>query len=225
MGDENGGLGYSGEELTGMLIAGNDFNYVKTHAEAIASARLYNIVSCSSEALETAKVRADKCDAIDLLLGLERRDGHSLNDYKTFTSSMRHTLQQFVYGGGALIASGAYIASDMQEASEQQFLEKVLRCRYAGRATSDDNTIHGMGTTLTYWHQLNEEHYAATSADRLQPVKPAFAAMQYADGSDAAIASKSPSARVFIMGFPFECIQGAQKQSAIMQGILNYLLQ
>ncbi len=225
MGDENGGLGYSGEELTGMLIAGNDFNYVKTHAEAIASARLYNIVSCSSEALETAKVRADKCDAIDLLLGLERRDGHSLNDYKTFTSSMRHTLQQFVYGGGALIASGAYIASDMQEASEQQFLEKVLRCRYAGRATSDDNTIHGMGTTLTYWHQLNEEHYAATSADRLQPVKPAFAAMQYADGSDAAIASKSPSARVFIMGFPFECIQGAQKQSAIMLGILNYLLQ
>ena len=225
MGDENGGLGYSGEELTGMLIAGNDFNYVKTHAEAIASARLYNIVSCSSEALETAKVRADKCDAIDLLLGLERRDGHSLNDYKTFTSSMRHTLQQFVYGGGALIASGAYIASDMQEASEQQFLEKVLRCRYAGRATSDDNTIRGMGTTLTYWHQLNEEHYAATSADRLQPVKPAFAAMQYADGGDAAIASKSPSARVFIMGFPFECIQGAQKQSAIMQGILNYLLQ
>ncbi len=225
MGDENGGLGYSGEELTGMLIAGNDFNYVKTHAEAIASARLYNIVSCSSEALETAKVRADKCDAIDLLLGLERRDGHSLNDYKTFTSSMRHTLQQFVYGGGALIASGAYIASDMQEASEQQFLEKVLRCRYAGRDTSDDNTIRGMGTTLTYWHQLNEEHYAATSADRLQPVKPAFAAMQYADGGDAAIASKSPSARVFIMGFPFECIQGAQKQSAIMQGILNYLLQ
>ncbi len=225
MGDENGGLGYSGEELTGMLIAGNDFNYVKTHAEAIASARLYNIVSCSSEALETAKIRTDRYDVIDLLLGLERRDGHSLNDYKTFTSSMRRTLQQFVYGGGALIASGAYITSDMQEASEREFLEKVLRCRFAGRVTNAANTVNGLGTTLNYWSQLNEEHYAATSVDRLQPMKPAFTAMQYADGSDAAIASKSPSARVFIMGFPFECIQGAQKQSAIMRGILSFLLQ
>ena len=53
MGNENGGLGDSSEELAGRLIAGNDFNYVKTHAEAIASAGRYNIVSCSSEALET----------------------------------------------------------------------------------------------------------------------------------------------------------------------------
>ena len=37
MGVEDGGLGNSGEELTGMLIAGNDFNYVMTHAKAIAS--------------------------------------------------------------------------------------------------------------------------------------------------------------------------------------------
>ena len=91
--------------------------------------------------------------------------------------------------------------------------------------TNAANTVNGLGTTLNYWSQLNEEHYAATSVDRLQPMKPAFTAMQYADGSDAAIASKSPSARVFIMGFPFECIQGAQKQSAIMHGILSFLLQ
>jgi hypothetical protein len=68
MGIENGGLGYTGEELTGMLIAGNDFNYVKTHAEAIASVGQYNIVSCSSEALETGKANLRKCAAIDLVL-------------------------------------------------------------------------------------------------------------------------------------------------------------
>ncbi len=224
MGNENGGLGYSGEELTGLLIAGNDFNYVKTHAKAIASAHEYNIVSCSSEALETANVQADRYDAIDLLLGLERNDGHSLQPYKTFSTLMCNTLKKYVYGGGALIASGAYLASDMMQPDERKFLADVLKCSYAGHGAIAQNTVNGLGTTLTFWHQLNEQHYAATSVDRLQPVKTAFAAMQYADGSDAAIACKSPSAHLFIMGFPFECIQDCQKQSSIMRGILNYLL-
>ena len=48
--------------------------------------------------------------------------------------------------------------------------------------------------------------------------------MQYADGQNAAIAYKGHDARLFVMGYPFECIQGEQTQAAIMQGIINYLL-
>ena len=82
----------------------------------------------------------------------------------------------------------------------------------------------GLGTTLEYWNQLNANHYAATSVDILQPVQPAFTAMQYADGQDAAIAYKQGRESVFVMGFPFECIKERQKRVSIMQGILNYLL-
>ena len=81
-----------------------------------------------------------------------------------------------------------------------------------------------MGTTLEYWGALNEEHYAATSTDILQPVKPAYTVMQYADGNNAAIAYKGSDYRIFVMGFPFECIRNKQKQGSIMRGILNYLL-
>ena len=95
MGIEPNGLGNSTEELEGMLIAGNDFNYVKTHAEAIAATKQYNIVSCSSEALESARLRHHDYAALDLILGLERNDGHSLEYYKTFSSSMQHTLQTY----------------------------------------------------------------------------------------------------------------------------------
>ena len=224
MGNENGGLGDSGEELTGMLIAGNDFNYVKTHATAIASARQYNIVSCSSEALESGKLPTKHYAAIDLLLGLERNDGHSLNYYKTFRPAMQRTLQAYTRQGGALLVSGAYIGSDMTASDEQRFLANTLRCRYAGRNASTANTINGMGTTMQYWNQLNEQHYAATSVDNLQPLKPAFVAMQYADGYNAAIAYKGSDYRIFTMGFPFECIQSEQKRSSIMRGILNFLL-
>ena len=223
MGIEDGGLGYTGEELTGMLIAGNDFNYVKTHAEAIASTVKYNIISCSSEALETAKLKLKNIAAIDLILGLERNDGHSLSYYKTFNSSMQHTLQQFTKSGGALLVSGAYIGSDMNSQEEQRFLANILKCQYGGRSLAETNVVSGLGTDFQYWKELNEEHYAATSADILHPVKPAYTAMQYADGYGAAVAYQGKDYRAFVMGFPFECIKDAQKRSSIMQGLLNYL--
>jgi hypothetical protein len=81
-----------------------------------------------------------------------------------------------------------------------------------------------MGTTFDYWNKLNEQHYAATSADVLQPLRPAFSALQYADHGDAAVAYKGNDYRAFTMGFPFECITDKQKRAAIMQGVLNFLL-
>ena len=224
IGIEEGGLGYCSEEFTGMLIAGNDFNYVKTHAEAIASAQQYNIVSCSSEALETAKLHRHDYEAIDLILGLERNDGHSLNYYKTFNSSMQHALKTHVAKGGSLLVSGAYIGSDMTSDSERRFLANLLKCQYGGRNQTNTNEIMGLGTNMYYWKELNEQHYAATSTDILQPIKPAYTVMQYADGHDAAVAYAGNDYRLFVMGFPFECIQNYQKRASIMRGILSYLL-
>lgn len=224
MGIEGGGLGYSTNELAGKVIAGNDFNYVMTHAKAIQQAGAYNIVSCASEALETAKLKLAQYDMIDYVLGLERDDGHSLNYYKTFNTTTQHILQSYTMMGGALMVSGAYVGSDMMSDAEQRFLMNVLKCRYAGKSSTPSNTVNGLGTSLTYWKQLNDQHYAATSVDILQPVKPAFTVMQYADGQDAAVAYKQGNTKLFVMGFPFECIQGSQKQNAMMRGILNFLL-
>ena len=112
----------------------------------------------------------------------------------------------------------------MASVDEQQFLTNVLKCRYAGRSLAGSGKVNGLGITLDYWNELNGTHYAATSTDILQPVKPAFTAMQYADGQDAAIAYGQGRERLFVMGFPFECIKERQKRMSIMQGILNYLL-
>ena len=224
MGNEDGGLGYCGNELAGKLIAGNDFNYVMTHAEAIRDAGNYNIVSCSSEALEVIKLKPSTYAMLDLVLGLERDDGHSLIYYKTFNMNLQQDLQKYTSQGGALMVSGAYVGSDMMGESEQRFLANVLKCRFAGQSLCSDNQVNGLGTTLQYWKQLNGQHYAAVSTDILQPEAPAFTAMQYADGQDAAIAYKGNDYRSFTMGFPFECIQGEKTRNSIMRGIINYLL-
>lgn len=64
-----GALGYSGQELVGTFVAGNDFNYVKEHADALRTAKAYNVVSQLADALESGSVRMADYSCTDLATG------------------------------------------------------------------------------------------------------------------------------------------------------------
>ena len=218
-----GALGYGGDELAGKFIAGNDFNYVTTHAEAIQTAKLYNIVSCSNVAIETSKVDLNKYNCVDLILGLEKDDGYSLYYYKTFSPIMRRKLTDYIQRNGRLFVSGSYIGTDMKENSEQEFLSSVFKVKYGGSCNAE-NMISGLGLNFNIYNSLNEEHYAAVTSDVLHPLESAYCAMQYSDGQDAGIAYNGTDYKAFTMGFPFECITDAHSRSTIMRGIMAFLL-
>jgi hypothetical protein len=222
-----GGLGFTNDSLAGHFFAGNDFNYVRTHAKAIAAANRYSIASCSSGALENGPVPAADYALIDLILGLERNDGYSLGQYKTFTPGLQDRLRTYTSQGGALLVSGSYIGRDMLSQQDRQFLYQVLKCQYGGTNTDSlqSDTIQGLGLTFTFHRQPTHRHYAAQHPDNLFPVDPAFAAMKYGDNQSACVAYSSVDYRVLTMGFPFECICEEQRREAIMRGILNFLLQ
>lgn len=224
-GEGAGSLGHCGEELMGKLIAGNDFNYVREHAEAIHSAGKYNIISCSSEAFESDKVKTKKIDCIDLLLGLEKDDGHSLLLYKTFSANMRQQLESFCRNHGSLLVSGSYVGSDMTSNAERNFLANVLKLRYEGTDRQNRNgNVQGLGMTFDTYRALNETHYAATAPDIISPLSTSYCVMRYSDGRNAAVAYSGKDYRCFTMGFPIECIKDPRARNAIMKGILNYLM-
>lgn len=219
-----GGLGYSGSELEGMIVSGNDFNYVPVHAEAIMSANKYNVVSCSKYAVERGKVDLDRYDCVDLAFGLEKDDGHSLLYYKTFTAELRERIERYTKNHGNLIVSGAYVSSDMTGESEKLFLKDQLHLAHNGmKRLQENNVITGMNTSFDIYAQLNEEHYAACSVDLIKPVPPAFCALTEQDGSSVCVAYNGADYRSFTMGFPFECVKSAQKRSMIMRGILSFI--
>jgi hypothetical protein len=220
------GLGFSTSELAGMFIAGNDFNYVRTHAEAIAATGRFSIVSSSAQAVESGHLLLEQYAIVDLLLGLERNDGHSLVSYKTFTPAMQEQLRRYVANRGNLLVSGAYIGTDMQEPTEQAFLSDVLKVTCPTDYRDASGEVSGLGTSFSFYRQLNEQHYAATRTDVLMPSiqGTAFPAMVYANGTSAAVAYGGQDYRAFTMGFPFECITDKSMRQAIMQGILSYLL-
>ena len=224
MGIENAtGLGYGETELAGRFIAGNDFNYIRTHAEAIRQAGYYNVISCASDALGSISV--NDCDAADLILGLECNDGYSLVPYKTFTPALQTWLSNFVrQGGKGVLVSGANVGSDMTGEQERRFMADILKCHYAGKSSDTSEKVNGMGTTFDFYRHLNERHYAAQHPDILQAANGAIIPLAYGDKYGAAVAYSGTDYRSFTIGFPFECIKSQPMQASIMQGILNYLI-
>lgn len=222
--EDSTGLGFGFTEMAGRFYAGNDLNYIRTHAEAIRQAGYYNIISCSADALHGISTDENNFDVVDLILGLECNDGRSLLIYKAFTPTMQKWLKSYTSYGGNLLISGSFVGSDMTSEEEQAFLADLLKCQYAGKDEAADETVNGIGTTISYYHHPNEKHYAAQHPDILQPADNAIPVMAYADGYSAAVAYDGGYYRSFTMGFPFECIKSPAKQTAIMQGILTYLI-
>ena len=239
------GLGYCGNEMIGKFVAGNDFDYVVSHAKSIATANKYNIASCSSEAIATGKVKMENYQAVDLINGLERHDGYTHQYFKTFTPTLQNRIKYYALSGGKLLVSGSYNGSDMQTEQEKAFLGDILKVNYEPTGTKfivqdinpEDSTIterdsivtttasvSGLGKVFNYYNELNDQHYAATHPEILQPVgNTAFTAMRYTSGTSAAVAYKSSSYRTFTMGFPLECIVDEKTRTSILLGILRFL--
>lgn len=218
------GLGYTTPDLQGMFIAGNDFNYVTTHAQAIRTANEYNIVSSSSLAIENGDCDLNKYQIIDLILGLEKDDGHSIVHYKSFHQAMQERLRDYTACGGNLLVSGAYIGSDMKTDEDKSFLSDVLKVKFEGVNKDLSEEVRGLGTNFNLYRQLNEMHYAVPQSDILMPTnEKAFPTMIYKNETCAAIAYQGTDFHTFTMGFPFECIIDKQQRESIMRGILKFL--
>ncbi len=227
MGSESfGGLGYCGDEMAGKFVMGNEFNYAATHCEAIAVGKKYSVVSTSLDAFKSGSVGdLGKYAIIDLAFGLQKDDGQLGYHFKTFSQEVKKQIETYAKKGGALLVSGSFLGSDMCSADDQRWLADMLHLRY--RMVEEQKvseTIRGLGTSFAFFHSLNDKHYAATHPETLSPIdtKTAICAMQYSDGTSAAVAAKGKCS-TFVMGFPFECVKDKEMRGKLMGAIIAYL--
>lgn len=221
-GEGPGALGYSTGELEGRIVAGNDYNYVRTHAAAIQSTGNYTIVSCSRQALENGKASLSGIHLADLLFGAQRKtaDGR----YAVFTPRLMKIVADFANSGGSLLVSGSSVASDQTTDAERAFLRNIIKCDFGGSYDGASPTVKGMSTEFDFYHSLNATHYAVTSPDILAPVSPAFATLAYNDGQPAATAYSGDDYRVLALSIPIECIIDGHQRNALMRGFVDFLL-
>ena len=219
-----GSLGHSGNELEGIKIIGNTFDYPFIHGKAIQAAGHYSFISCSDEAVENGRVQLEEYPIVDYILGLEKEDPVNRAYYKTFSSPMQRIITAYCQSGGNILVSGSYPGSDMNTSQgNREFTQKVLKYGYqSSLRNSLSGQINGLGRTISIPRLPNENRYAVTAPDCIVPVAPAFSVFTYSpDNQSAGIAYKGDY-RTFVMGFPFESIESDKDRAMVMAAILNF---
>ena len=219
-----GALGYCGDELAGKFVMGKQQNESVCHVVDIASSGAYNVVGATVEAVENGLVKLENYRVVDIMFGLQKDDGYSLLHYKTFSTMLRKALESYVHKNGRLLVSGAYVASDMQQDAERSFMSNVFKVAFSGQSKDvSNNLVDGLGINFDIIRRPNNRHYAAQSVDIVSPLVPAFCAMRYVDGTDAAVAYDGADHKAFVMGFPIECINNVRSRKQVMKAVMTFL--
>lgn len=216
-------LGTSGNELEGMLVAGNTFDYPTQHAQAFLLAdTTLSIASCSKTALEKGAI-ARGYNAIDLILGAQRADGYSINATRAFSPALYSCLSNFTSQGGALLVSGAYIGEEIDEG----FAQRVLHCSPSRTYALDDasSQLTGLNTSFSIQHEPNEDCYAVRRLTSLYPATDAFPLVASPTRTQClSVAYQGTAYRCLTYGFPLECIRETGVRKAVLAASLSFLL-
>lgn len=224
------GLGLSGNDFEGMLIAGNNFNYPYIHGRAMAANGI-SFVSCSSEAVMDGSVQLQGFDVVDYIAGVEKQgeNGSLLGydrPYKTFPIEIQNRLAAYLSAGGRLFVSGAHIASDMSKNDEDKnFIRSLLKFNYGGSmADVSENIVFGSNLSLPVYRTVNEECYAVPRPDILVPEKDAFVAFVFNKSKKSAGVAYAGKYRVLSTSFPFEAVADDTLRAYLMGAVLRFLL-
>ncbi len=238
--NDNIALGSSYSDYETEVIAGNTFDYTTIHGDAIVQAG-FSYCSSSVKAVEQGAVALDNFDVVDIILGKQRSTtmgrGTSGVAFKTFSASLQDILREYTDGGGSLMASGCYVASDLWNSpeadySDKEFARQVLHISHNGDMATRRGVARVIAspmrmarTDIEFNREPSREMYSVESPECISPYgREAFIAMRYpTNNQSAAVGYKGAKYRSFVMGFPFETIRSKEQREVLMQGILNFL--
>ena len=87
---------------------------------------------------------------------------------------------------------------------------------------STSGELYGSNTRFCIPRTINEQTYAVPAPDCLTPITPAYSAFVYNPGSYSAGIAYKGKYRTFVLGFPFESIQGVKERARVMSAILGF---
>lgn len=154
---------------------------------------------------------------------------------ETFSTTEQNLVKVYLQQGGKLLVTGSEVAWDLDykgSANDKSFITNYLKTSYQ-QDDSESYTVNGVsgtafaGLTLHYddgTHGVYEEDWP----DAFQAENGSFAALKYANGLIAATAfdglipGGGQSAKVFLMGFPFETIYAESERTQFIEKLLAF---
>lgn len=228
-------FGKSNGDYASSVIAGNTFDFPYLHGVSISAADK-GFVSTSVGAVENGTVDLKDYMIVDLILGKQKTSttgfGSSGLKYSAFPVKLQDKLQGYVKGGGDLLVSGAYVASDLYDdrspAGSKTFAREVLGIEKdeGPRSETGNLILSGSGykqKKLGYSNTLNEKMYIVENPDILRGSNGTETIYKYSDtGLPAIIQKKSGKSRVIVSSIPFETIDPGQRDH-LMKDFLDNL--
>ena len=240
--DDNTGFGDSRSNYETKVIAGNTFDYVYIHGEAIAAAG-HGFVSSSAEAFVGS---SDSPAIVDIVFGkqkeIRRGRGAFGTDCKTFTPEMQQRIKALAATGTDFFVSGSYVATDLWDnenstpetaAADQAFARNILgyawresRAAVEGGAYQVPSRFKAFGKgDYTFNQTLGSDCYAVESPDGVMPADKSRGAtvLRYDENNiSAGSAFDSGTYKTVVIGFPFETIKEEDRREHLMKQILDF---
>lgn len=189
----------------------------------------YSFETASNEALIDSTVRLENYDVVFWILGDE-----STKD-ETFSYVEQGLVKKYLQQGGNIFVSGSEIGWDLDykgSSSDKSFFHDFLKTSYY-QDDAESYTANGVqgtgfdGLTLHY-DDGSKGVYEEDWPDAFNPVNGSYAAIKYGNGLVAATAfsgmvpNGTESAKIFLLGFPFETIYNESERIILVEHILQF---
>lgn len=244
MDDDAAGFGASRSNYEDKVIAGNTFDYVYSHGEAIAEAG-HSFYSMSASAYAATAVDG-QARMVDLILGKQKEVAQGRGVYgtrfKTFPSALQAKMAAGAAAGTSYFVSGSYVATDLWDnphsdkataEADQKFATDVLGYHWRVGQASVTGEAYEVpcrfrefnGGEFTFSNELNPDLYVVESPDSFYAAKKETGCtlMRYSENNlVAGVACDFPAYRTVVIGFPFETIFEPAERAALMTQILTF---
>jgi len=222
--DPNPGWGGSAADLEETLILGNDHDHAAAHGQLLLAAG-HSFASASDEAVWDGDVPLAGAAAVDLVLGLERKTAWPDPDdarppaFEALPAALRQRLGAYLDGGGALLVSGAYWASDAAtDPASAAWVRQRLGAE--ARGTNGAGILSVGGRSARFNTAYGPDHYAVLQPDVLAAVGGDVIGVYGPGPAGAAVVH----GRALGVAVPFEAILDEAARAALYRDLLARVL-
>ncbi len=225
------------------VIAGNTFDFVFIHGQAISKAG-YPFISSGIDAFVKG---TDSPAIVDLILGKQKEitaGASSTTRFKPFTEELKNRLVILTEGGTDLMVSGSYIGYDLfdnpysmpsRAQTDRSFAHSVLGIDWRQAKATVTGGVKEVRSRYPEFNghlkfkfnqTLSSDCYAVESPESFIPVNPSQGApvLRYTEnGYVAGTAFDAATHRAVTLGFPFETIGDPDARAMLMKSVLTFL--
>jgi len=242
MDDDAAGFGHSRSNYEDKVIAGNTFDFVALHGEAVRKAG-YSFISSSVEAFCKA---ADTPAAVDLILGKQKEIKQGRGAYgtkfKAFPSELQNRMAALATEGTDFFVSGAFVATDIWDnpnsndevaAADKKFAQDILGFTWRSGQASITGQAYEVATPYrefghgeySFSCTPNQDCYVVESPDSFYATdsEKGCTFMRYSENNlVAGTLYRNGESRVAVIGFPFETITDEKSRDKLMKQVLDF---